>query len=46
MYNIYIEEKKKKLLQERQLIEEKENKIKQYRQSKKTFSKLKEFYLN
>lgn len=34
MYNIYIEEKKKKYLKDKQLIEEKENKLKVYRQSK------------
>jgi len=37
MYNIYIEEKKQKLLKEKQLIEAKENKIKEYRKSKLDF---------
>lgn len=38
MYNIYIEEKKKKIEKERQLIEEKENKLKNYRNSKTLFN--------
>lgn len=33
MYNIYIEEKKKKYQKDKELIEEKENKLKEYRQS-------------
>ncbi len=33
MYNIYVEEKKQKLIKERKLIEEKENKLKEYRKS-------------
>ncbi len=39
MYNFYVEEKKKKILQERQLTEEKESKIRKHRQSKFFLSK-------
>jgi len=33
MFNIYIEEKKKKVLRDKKLIEEKENKFREHRKS-------------
>jgi len=41
MYNIYTEEKNKKYLNDKKLIEVKENKLKEYRQSKKILIKIK-----